>query len=65
MKACLQMIDFEFFIDTEHFVNIHLIVQQVAMPTVESASAAAYGSSPGGYPSQPGSIGFDVSTEHH
>ncbi|XP_052059323.1 annexin A4-like isoform X3 [Mytilus californianus] len=33
---------------------------QVSMPTVESASAAAYGTSSGGYPSQPGQIGFDV-----
>ncbi|XP_063446486.1 annexin A4-like isoform X3 [Mytilus trossulus] len=36
---------------------------QVSMPTVESASAAAYGTSSGGYPGQPGQpgqIGFDV-----
>ena len=41
-------------------------IQQVSMPTPESASAAAYGSAPGGMPyttnpSGPGDLGFGVS----
>lgn len=35
------------------------------MPTVESASAAAYAPGPGGYPGGPGQgLGFDVSILH-